>query len=109
MACVSAALLLKLWLHQALSCSISIDTGFWLQEPYVDPQGMLLFDYLVHEGYWDTASKVAQDILLGRVQVSEQVAYTFHPWSLENRELCTLYEHSVLRDAVAVQVRSLPC
>ncbi|KAL3132475.1 hypothetical protein ABBQ32_009024 [Trebouxia sp. C0010 RCD-2024] len=34
--------------------------------------GMLLFDYLVHEGLWNTANRVAQDILLGRVQVSEQ-------------------------------------
>lgn len=36
--------------------------------------GMLLFDYLVHEGHWDTATKVAQDILLGRVEVSQQVS-----------------------------------
>ena len=39
-----------------------------------DPMGMLLFDYLVHEGHWDTATKVAQDILLGRVEVSQQVS-----------------------------------
>lgn len=37
-----------------------------------DPIGLLLFDYLVHEGLWGTASRVAQDILLGTVQVSEQ-------------------------------------
>ncbi len=35
--------------------------------------GMLLFDYLVHEGHWDTANRVAEDILLGRVEVSEEV------------------------------------
>lgn len=34
---------------------------------------MLLFDYLVHEGHWDTATRVAQDILLGRVGVSQEV------------------------------------
>lgn len=38
---------------------------------------MLLFDYLVHEGLWSTANRVAQDILLGRVQVSEQVCFVF--------------------------------
>lgn len=37
-----------------------------------DPLGMLLFDYLVHEGHWDTATRVAQDILLGRVGVSQE-------------------------------------
>lgn len=36
--------------------------------------GVLLFDYLVHEGHWDTATRVAQDILLGRVEVSQQVS-----------------------------------
>lgn len=45
-----------------------------MQDLEVDAQGMLLFNYLVHEGYWDTAGRVAKDILLGRVQVSEQVA-----------------------------------
>ena len=35
--------------------------------------GMLLFDYLVHEGHWDTANRVAEDILLGRVRVSQEV------------------------------------
>lgn len=39
----------------------------------VDPMGMLLFDYLVHEGHWDTANRVAEDILLGRVEVSQEV------------------------------------
>lgn len=38
-----------------------------------DPMGMLLFDYLVHEGHWDTANRVAEDILLGRVEVSQEV------------------------------------
>lgn len=37
-----------------------------------DPMGMLLFDYLVHEGHWDTANRVAEDILLGRVEVSQE-------------------------------------
>lgn len=36
---------------------------------------MLLFDYLVHEGHWNSANQVAQDILLGRVQASEQVCF----------------------------------
>ena len=35
--------------------------------------GMLLFDHLVHEGHWDTANRVAEDVLLGRVQVSQEV------------------------------------
>ncbi len=39
-----------------------------------DPLGRLLFDYLVHEGHWDTATRVAQDILLGRVKVSQGVS-----------------------------------
>lgn len=43
-----------------------------------DPIGLLLFDYLVHEGLWGTASRVAQDILLGTVQVSEQVCHVSH-------------------------------
>ena len=46
-----------------------------VQDPDAGAQGMLLFNYLVHEGYWDTADRVAQDILLGRVQVSEQVPH----------------------------------
>ena len=46
-----------------------------MQDASFDPMGMLLFEYLVHEGYWDTAAKVAQDILLGRVQVSQQVQH----------------------------------
>lgn len=45
-----------------------------MQDGDADPKGMLLFDYLVHEGYWETADRVANDILLGRTQVSEQVA-----------------------------------
>ena len=43
-----------------------------------DPIGALLFDYLVHEGHWNTANRVAQDILLGRVQVSDQVCRVAH-------------------------------
>lgn len=50
-----------------------------MQDPEVDAQGMLLFNYLVHEGYWDSAGRVAKDILLGRVQVSEQVACLASP------------------------------
>lgn len=57
--------------HLTVVCP-SASTAFTLLQEG-DPLGTLLFDYLVHEGYWDTANRVAQDILLGRVQVSEQV------------------------------------
>jgi len=33
--------------------------------------GQLVFDYLNHHGYWDTAAAVAEDILSGRASVSE--------------------------------------
>ena len=57
-------------------CSRASTTFTLLQEG--DPIGMLLFDYLVHEGHWNTAKRVAQDILLGRVQVSEKVCHVAH-------------------------------
>ena len=44
-----------------------------------NPIGKLLFDYLVHEGLWNTANRVAQDILLGKVQVSAQVCFAYTP------------------------------
>ena len=47
-----------------------------VQDASTDPMGMLLFEYMVHEGYWETATKVAQDILLDRVKVSQQVCMT---------------------------------
>ena len=34
--------------------------------------GELVFDHLVHQGYWHTAAAVAQDALAGAKQVSEQ-------------------------------------
>ncbi len=37
-----------------------------------NPMDMLLFDYLVHEGHWDTANRMAEDILLGRVEMSQE-------------------------------------
>ena len=57
--------------HLTVVCPSASAAFTLLQEG--DPVGSLLFDYLVHEGHWNTANQVAQDILLGRVQVSEQV------------------------------------
>ena len=54
----------------------AFESKAWQKEKYLqdgDPMGMLLFDYQVHEGHWDTANRVAEDILLGRVQVSQEV------------------------------------
>ena len=50
--------------------------------------GLLLFDYLVHEGFWETADRVAQDILLGRAQVSQQVCHLLpSDWQLNESHL----------------------
>lgn len=50
---------------------------------------MLLFDYLVHEGHWNSANQVAQDILLGRVQASEEVCFLVSA-------SCTSHQHQRL-------------
>ena len=84
-----------------------------LQLQYGSLLGELVFNHLVHQGYWHTAAAVAQDALAGAKQVSEQDRQVQIPGVLlllRYQSDCLLQAcHLLSEKSVSLSLPAVPC